>query len=57
MYDFGTYFIVAPNPIDVTSIVIEKLSDCHSTSITWKVRIHNQYVYVITYIILLLQVH
>ena len=41
MYDLvlhAIYFLVAPNPIDVTSIVIEKLSYCNNYVIVmWKV--------------------
>ena len=36
---YATYFFVAPNPIDVTSIVIEKLSYYNNhVIVTWKVR-------------------
>ena len=45
------YFFVAPNPIDVTSIVIEKPSCCNDhVRVTWKVRRH-------TYMYECLQVH
>ena len=43
MYDFelcmlAMYFFVAPNPIDVTSIVIEEPNCCNDhVRITWKV--------------------
>ena len=41
MYDLvlhAMYFFVAPNPIDVTSIVIEKLSFCNDhVRVMWKV--------------------
>ena len=42
------YFFVAPNPIDVTSIVIEKLIFCNDhVRVTWKVHKYNvcSYVY------------
>ena len=45
MYDLilnVTYFFVAPNSVDVTSIVIEKLSYCNDhVRVTWKVYISN----------------